>query len=250
MTASRHEWSSIPANEQSFTTTHWSVVLSAKNDSSDSARDALEQLCKSYWYPLYAHVRRRGRSAEDAQDLTQEFFARLLEKHYLADVDRAKGRFRSFLLASLNHFLANEWDKARAAKRGGGQIAISLDEVSAENRFRLEPIVEDSPESIFDQQWALELLERALSCLRAEYVAAGKAAEFERLKRFLGHAPADGDYTEMAGELEMTAAAVAVSVHRMRHRYRDRIRAEVAQTVSDSGEVDGEMRHLFAALNG
>ena len=217
---------------------------------SPRATDALEKLCRTYWFPLYAYVRRSGYAAHDAQDLTQGFFARLLEKNFLESVDRRKGRFRSFLLASLNHFLANERDYANAIKRGGGQIAISLDEVSAENRFRLEPIVEDSPESIFDQQWALELLERALSRLRAEYVAAGKAGEFERLKRFLGNAPVEGDYTEMADELTMTVAAVAVSVHRMRHRYRDRIRAEVAQTVSDSGEVDEEMRHLFAALNG
>jgi RNA polymerase sigma factor (sigma-70 family) len=232
-----------------FATTHWSVVLAAGERQSPHFLEALEKLCRTYWYPVYVYVRRQGHDAHEAQDLTQEFFARLLEKNYLSDVDRAKGKFRSFLIASLNHFLANEWDKAKAQKRGGGQKPISLDDETAENRYTLEPVSQCSPEKIFDQRWALTLMNQALTRLCEEFVAAGKNRQFEVLKVFLEDETSAGDYAAVADELRMTPAAVAMAVSRLRQRYRDLLVAEIAQTVGSEAEIEEEMRYLFESLS-
>jgi len=235
------------AGGQSFTTTHWSLVLAAGHGSRPDASVALATLCETYWYPLYYYVRRRGYRAEEAQDLTQEFFARLLAKGYLKVADPDRGRFRSFLLASLNHFLANEWRRRSARKRGGGKPAISLNAASAETRYRQEPAHNLTPEKAYERRWALLLLEKSLSKLRDEYAASGKAGVFERLSEFLGGAERV-PYEKAARELDMTEGAVKVAVHRLRKRCRAILRAEVAQTVADPADVDEELRHLMAAV--
>jgi DNA-directed RNA polymerase specialized sigma24 family protein len=232
-----------------FLTTHWSVVLAAGGDVSARSQVALETLCRAYWYPLYAHVRRQGIETHEAQDLTQGFFARLLENNYLAEVDREKGRFRSFLLAALKHFLCNEWDKQKALKRGGGRTVLSLDDRSAEERFQREPSAELAPDEQFDKAWALALLEQAMIRLQAEQVAAGREAAFTVLKRYLAARPAHGEYETLTESLGMTANAIGVAVSRLRQRYRELIEAEVANTVSDRGSIADEMRHLLQVLS-
>ena len=239
-----------PAPRPAFVTTHWSLVVSAGGNDSPHARNALEKLCRSYWFPIYAFVRRQGHGPHDAQDLTQEFFARLLEKKSLAGADPAKGRFRSFLLASLKHFLANEWDKTRAQKRGGGQILIPIDVATAETSCGFEPADNLTAENIFEQRWALTLLEHVLARLRAEYVRDGKENLFEQLKPTLTEASRTVGYAEIATRLGTTEGAVKVAVHRLRQRYREVLRAEIADTVASPGEVDDEIRNLFAALAG
>ena len=231
-----------------FLTTHWSVVLAAKQGNSSEATAALEKLCRAYWYPLYAFLRREGRNPHDAQDLVQEFFARLLHGNFLKNVGQQKGKFRSFLLASLRHFLFDEWDKAKAEKRGGGQILFSLDDEDAEQRFRLEPNEGGSAEQIFEQRWALALLSQALSRLREEFVAAKKTGEFDELKTFLSNPTTAGAYDASAVKLGVPADAIAVKVHRLRHRYGELIRAEIAQTVATPAEIDEELQHLFNAI--
>jgi RNA polymerase sigma-70 factor (ECF subfamily) len=231
-----------------FATTHWSVVqLAARNDTTRAQR-ALSALCEAYWYPLYAYVRRQGRSPHDAQDLTQEFFARLLESNSLANLNPARGRFRAWLLASLKHFLANEWDRARAAKRGGGQKIISLDETEAEERYKLEPPDELSADKIFERRWAMTLLDSVLVKLRAEYVGDDKQRLFDALKPCLAGSREAQPYAEIARELGMSEGAVKVAVHRFRQRYRELLRSEIAQTVSSAAEVDEEIRYLFSVL--
>jgi RNA polymerase sigma-70 factor (ECF subfamily) len=216
---------------------------------SPSARQALETLCRNYWYPLYAYVRRQGHGPHDAQDLTQAFFARLLEKNYLADVQREKGRFRSFLLASLKHFLANEWDRERALKRGGGQRLIALDDDSAESRYKLEPKDDLSADKIYERRWALTLLDQVLSRLRSEFEADGKLQEFEVLKQYLSAGRTSVSYALAAERLGTTEGAVKVAVHRLRKRYRELLRAEIGQTVATASEIEAEIRYLFAALS-
>ena len=233
-----------------FATTHWSLVLSAGDQPSPQAADALEKLCRAYWLPIYAFVRRQGRSPHDAQDLTQEFFARLLEKNYLAGADPAKGRFRSFLLASLKHFLANEWDKTKAQKRGGGQVMIPIDIKSAENSGGFEPADNLTAEKIFERRWALTLLEQVLRRLRAEYVRDGREKLFAQLKPTLTETSRTVGYAEIATRLGTTEGAVKVAVHRLRQRYREVLRAEIADTVASPEEVEDEIRNLFAALAG
>jgi RNA polymerase sigma factor (sigma-70 family) len=228
-----------------FEMTRWSVVIAAQQDE-PAARGALESLCTMYWYPLYSFVRRQGRTPHDAQDLTQEFFARLLEKGWLDGVAREKGKFRSFLLASMKHFLANERDHARAQKRGGGRSMISLDTGSAESRYAMEPQDPVTPERVFDRQWALTLLEQVLARLRDEFTAGGKAALFDELKSTL--TGVQTPYSQIAGKLGMTEGAVKVSAHRLRQRYRELIRSEVAQTVDGEKNVDEELRDLMSAL--
>ena len=242
---------SVPAGAGGFARTHWSVVLAAGRSDQDSvrARDALEKLCRAYWFPIYAFVRRHGRSPHDAQDLTQEFFARLLEKNYLAGADRAKGRFRSFLLGAVKHFLANEWDKARAQKRGGGKSPVPIDFSSAETSFGVEPADQWTAEKMFDRRWALALLEQVLRRLRDDYVRDGKEKLFEQLKPTLTEASRSVPYAEIAARLGSTEGAVKVAVHRLRQRYRDILRAEIAQTVAGPEEVEDEIRNLFAALS-
>jgi RNA polymerase sigma factor (sigma-70 family) len=239
-----------PSPHPAFVTTHWSLVVSAGRNDTPHARDALEKLCRAYWFPIYAFVRRQGHGPHDAQDLTQDFFARLLEKKYLADADPAKGRFRSFLLASLKHFLANEWDRTRAQKRGGGQILIPIDAAAAETACGIEPVDHLTAEKSFEQRWALTLLEQVLRRLRAEYVRDGKENLFEQLKPTLTKASRTVAYAEIATRLGTTEGAVKVAVHRLRQRYREVLRAEIADTVASPGEVEDEIRNLFAALAG
>ena len=233
------------ANAEWFATTHWSVVLLADHSSPTAASGALEKLCRSYWYPVYAFVRRQGFSPHDAQDLTQEFFSRLLKRNTFADADPAKGRFRSFLLGALKHFLADEWDKARAEKRGGQCEIFSLDALEPEARYALEPASDLTPEKIFDRRWAATLLEQALHRLREEFTAAGKARQFDLLKPFLTSDAGLGGYDEVAAQLETSPQTVAVSVHRLRQRYREAVRAEIAQTVTSPDNVEEELRGLF-----
>jgi RNA polymerase sigma-70 factor (ECF subfamily) len=237
------------ANGQ-FTTTHWSVVLAAGQCGTAQSAQALEVLCRTYWHPLYAYARRRGYPEHEAQDLTQEFFTRLLEKEYLRAVDRAKGKFRSFLLAAMEHFLAKEWRRAHAQKRGGGVSFLSFQDSSA-GLGPIQAAAPDlSPEEFFDQQWAITLLEKAVGKLRQEFTAAGKAEMFEELKIYLTGEKREASYAELAARLDTTAAALKMAVSRMRQRYGELLRAEIASTVSGTEEVEEELRALLAALSG
>jgi RNA polymerase sigma-70 factor (ECF subfamily) len=237
-----------PALSAEFTTTHWSVVLAAADRRCPQAFEALEQLCRTYWYPLYAFVLRQGRAPHDAQDLTQGFFAYILGKDFLEGVRPEKGRFRSFLLASLKHFLADEWDKGQAAGRGGGQVLLPLDDQEAETRYRLEPADPLDPKKFYEQRWALTLLDRVLDRLQAEHTAAGKQAVFQQLQPFLLGEKAGATYAEMAVRLGSTEGAITMMVHRMRPRYRELFREEIAHTVASPNEIDEETRHLFRLL--
>jgi RNA polymerase sigma factor (sigma-70 family) len=228
-----------------FRTTHWSMVLQAGGDSSAGATAALETLCRNYWYPIYVYVRRQGHGAHDAQDLTQDFFAQLLRLNSLEDVAPHKGKFRTFLLASLKHFLADAWDAGNAAKRGGGQALLSLSAENADERYRLESASDLPPDVAFERRWMLTLLEQALARLREEYRAADKAAQFDGMKTFLENPTDDGEYGVVASKLGMNSGAVAVAVHRLRQRYRDLVRAEIANTVSSADELTEEMGFLF-----
>jgi RNA polymerase sigma-70 factor (ECF subfamily) len=239
----------LPREADRFGTTHWSLVIAAGRREAPESAEALVTLCKAYWYPLYAFVRRQGYRAEDAQDLTQAFFAKLLEKNYVGDADRQRGKFRSFLLASLKHFLANERDHARARKRGGGRPVISLDFESAEDRYRHEPADTMTAERLFAKRWALTLLDQVLSRLQDEYVGAGNLALFERLKEFLTREKGATPYREVAEQAGMTEGAVKVAVHRLRKRYRQVLEDEIAQTVAHADDVEDELRQLFAALS-
>ncbi len=236
-------------HDERFTTTHWSVVLSAVDQSSTGSQAALATLCQTYWYPLYAYVRRRGYSPEDAQDLTQSYFASLLEKKYLDRADRERGRFRTFLLSSLENFLNNAWDRASAQKRGGGQRNISWDERDAEGRYLNEPVDKMTPERIFEKRWAATLLESVLKKMREEFLVSGKAELFEAIKPHLWSEGPETSYSQLAVQLNMTVVAVKVTVHRLRHRYRDLLRAEIAHTVATPGEVDDEIRHLIKVMS-
>jgi RNA polymerase sigma factor (sigma-70 family) len=231
-----------------FATTHWSVVLAAGQTESPHASAALEQLCRTYWYPLYVFVRGQGRSAHDAQDLTQEFFARLLEKKYLRLADPDRGKFRAFLLKALKNFLVNEWEKARTQKRGGGQCAVPLDAEIAESRYAAEPVQALTLDEVYEKRWALTLIEAVLSLLRENYEAAGRLPVFETLKGCIWGAPSTISYPEAASRLGLTEGALKVAVHRLRSRYRELLRAEVAKTVATPGEVDEELQHLIAVL--
>lgn len=231
-----------------FATTHWSLVVAAGRRSSPRSREALATLCGTYWYPLYACVRAQGYTPHDAQDLTQEFFARLLERNDFAAADRAKGRFRSYLSAALKHFLANARDHARARKRGSGRVPIPLDFATAEGRFSHEPVHTITPDKAFARRWALTLLEQVLAQLREEFVVAGKGEFFDRLKVFLSGEKNAVSHADIAADLKMTEGAVKVAVHRLRRRYRELLRGEIAQTVADPDEIDDEIRELFAAL--
>lgn len=231
-----------------FVTTHWSVVLAARRSDTTRAQAALARLCQAYWYPLYAYVRRRGYGAHDAQDLTQEFFARLLEQNWLAQADRERGRFRTFLLSALSHFLANEWDKARAQKRGGDVQIVPLQLDSAETRYGQEPADPLTPEQCLERRWALALLDEVLSGLRQEHLAAGTEQMFDALKPCLVGDRQAQPYAALAAQLGMTEGAVKVAVHRLRQRYRQLLREEIANTVASPEEVNDEMHHLFAVL--
>ncbi len=239
---------SVPPPAAGFILTHWTVVLAAGRRDSPEAHDALEKLCRAYWPPIYAFVRRQGYNPHDAQDLAQGFFARLLEKNSFAAADRAKGRFRSFLLGALKHFLANEWDKANAQKRGGGQTLIPIDAASAETSWAIDPADGTTAEKVFERRWALTLLDQVLRRLRQEYVNDGKERLFEQLKQTLTEASRSVPYAKIASRLGTSEGAIKVAVHRLRQRYRDLLRAEIASTVGSASEVEDELRNLFAAL--
>ena len=231
-----------------FVTTHWSVVLKAGRSDTTQARDSLAKLCQTYWYPLYAYVRRRGHSADDAQDLTQEFFARLLELQSLASADPSRGRFRSFMLTAMNNFLAGEWKKQHAQKRGGGREVLSLDLAAAEQRYDLEPAVNATPDKAFDKQWAMTLLAKVLDQLEAEYRGEGKGDLFDALKQTLMGTRETQPYAVLATALGIQEGAVRVAVHRLRKRYRELLEAEIANTVDSPEEAQEELRHLSQAL--
>lgn len=233
-----------------FTTTHWSVVLAAGHTDIPQAADALERLCRTYWYPLYAYVRHRGHSEHDARDLTQAFFLHLFERHALSRVAPDKGRFRSFLLASLNYFLADQRDRALAQKRGGDRQFVFIDAQDAEERYRFEPIDERNPEKIFERRWALTVLAEVLARLERDYAAAGKQSLFNNLQVFLSGAMAGETYAAMASRLGITEGAIKMSVLRLRQRYRELFRETIAHTVADPAEVEDELRHLIAVITG
>ncbi len=233
-----------------FTTTHWSVVLAAADQERPEAAEALETLCRTYWYPLYAYVRRRGYGHEDAQDLTQGFLLQLLERQSFARVDRSKGRFRSFLLGGLNYFLANQRQHDRAQKRGGGQPLLWFDAQTAEARYHREPMDERSPDKLFERRWALTLLDQVLARLETEFHEAGKADLFERLRLFLIGEQGETTYAQAAVEAGMSGEAFKKVVHRLRQRYYALFRQEIAHTVADPAEVEDEMSHLCAVIAG
>ena len=223
-------------------------MLEASGASSPKADEALAALCDSYWYPLYGYLRGRGHAGDEAQDLTQAFFARLLEKHVLRHADPSRGRFRSFLLTALKNFAANERDRALARKRGGGEV-LSLDFETAEGRYQLEPPTEETPERVFDRRWALTLLDRTMTRLRDVTVSKGSPRQFECLKMYLtGEQPQIG-YAEAAEELGMSEGAVKVAVHRLRRRFRDLMRDEIAQTVESPEDIEEEIRYLWSAVS-
>jgi RNA polymerase sigma-70 factor (ECF subfamily) len=232
-----------------FGQTHWSVVLSAAGRQNPShAAESLEKLCSLYWRPLYAYIRRQGQNPHDAQDLTQEFFLRLLKKDYLNAVDQGKGRFRSFLLAALKHFLSNERDRARAQKRGGGQSPLPLDFTGEETHLGFQPADSLTPEILFERRWATTLLEQALARLRQDYASQGKEPLFEQLKTTLTEGRGSVAYSALATSLNMSEAAVKMAAHRLRRRYRECLRAEIAQTVATADEIEDELRHVMSAF--
>jgi RNA polymerase sigma factor (sigma-70 family) len=232
-----------------FVTTPWTEVLLARDQETPGAREALEQLCRLYWFPLYAHIRQSVNDPHNAEDLTQEFFRLLIEKNYLGAVDRERGKFRSFLLVAVKRFLINAHKHANRQKRGGGQAHISLDVELAESRLNSELATGLSPEEIFERRWARAILDQTTARLHNEYAASGKSAIFDALNGFLTDESRFGDYAEVAKQLGMTASTVAVTVHRLRTRYKQLVREAVRPTVANPAEVDDEMRHLVATLS-
>jgi RNA polymerase sigma factor (sigma-70 family) len=223
-------------------------VLAAGRPSTPQADHALEELCRTYWYPLYAYVRRQGHSKEDAEDLTQSFFARFLERNYLEGLSSEKGRFRAFLLAALKHYLANEWDKSQRQKRGGGVAPLSLDWRDADTRYQIAPADQLSPDKLYDRAWATTLLEQVITRLREECVAEGKGKVFEQLKPFLTMGKSDIAYAQAAASLGLNEGAARVAVHRLRKRYRELLREEIAQTLTEPADIEEELRALFQAF--
>jgi len=231
-----------------FATTRWTVVLQAGGPTSEVSMWALEQLCRTYWYPLYSFARRSGVPPPDAEDLTQSFFAHLIEKDVIARADRERGRFRSFLLTAFRNFCAGERERHSAAKRGGGRTIVSFDELQAESRYQHELQHELSPEKLYDRKWAASLLEQVMNILRLEYATLGKGPLFDILRTVLWGGRLESSYELLARQAGLTEGAFKVAVHRMRSRFRECLRQEVAQTVATPGEVDGELRHLLSAL--
>src|SRR6266516_6513146 len=237
----------MPGSE--FHTTSWTLIRTASGDRSGDSRAALAALCQKYWHPVYAFVRRRGYDREQSQDLTQGFFALLIEKNYLLDDDSKRGRLRSFLLAAVKPFLSNEWDRANALKRGGGQVPVSIDLVEAEAWHTLAAVEQGTPESLYERRWALSVLENVMSKLRAEFADAGKANEFDRLSMYLNRESESARYDALAEEMGISAGALRMSVHRLRRRYRSLLRAEIAESVSGPEEIDDELRFLRLVLS-
>jgi RNA polymerase sigma factor (sigma-70 family) len=236
------------SHRSSFGTTHWSLILAARDRDMPQADEALAALCATYWYPLYAFIRRRGHDPDRAADLTQEFFVRLLEKDYLRAVDPSKGRFRSFLLAACKHFLANEHDREVARKRGGGRSLISIDRRDAEGRYRAEPSHDLTAERLYERRWALTLLGQVLDRLGQEFHRSGKGALYDLLKVILTGAEGTASYVQIGAALGMTEGAVKKAAQRLRRRYREILRERIAETVEDPGQVEDEIRTLFAIL--
>jgi RNA polymerase sigma factor (sigma-70 family) len=245
----RESSSAVTRRHPAFVTTHWSLVLTAANQDTDRAQAALARLCKTYWYPLYAYVRRRGYNSHDAQDLTQEFFARLLEQNWLAQADRERGRFRTFLLTALSHFLANEWHKAHAQKRGGSAQIVPLQLDNAETRYGKEPADPLTPEQCYERRWVLALLDEVLNRLRAEHEEENKLELFDALKPCLGGDGRSDPYAVLGAKLGLSEGAVKTAVHRLRQRYRKLLREEISQTVASTTEVDEELRYLMSVLS-
>ncbi|HEY3392524.1 MAG TPA: sigma-70 family RNA polymerase sigma factor [Lacipirellulaceae bacterium] len=239
-----------PAKQVDFATTHWSVVLAAGGRIAPAASQALEQLCEGYWYPVYAYVRRRVPDVHQAQDLTQAFFEQLLERRALEAADPERGRFRAFLLTACKRFLINEWHKDRAAKRGGGQRPLSFDFDSGESKLGLVAADTLTPDELYDQKWAITLLERVMDQLRAEYAAKQRLPHFETLKNYLAGSPQDGSFATAAQALGISETTAKVAAHRMRKRYRELLRGEIAQTLQRPEEIDEEIRELFNVLGG
>ena len=235
----------LPGPSQ-FPTTRWTLVVAAGDPHRKEARSALVYLCENYWYPLYAYLRRRGYSADEAQDLTQDFFVRVLEGRYLDRADPEKGRFRSFILTSLKFFVADEEDRQRARKRGGGTV-VPLEFSSGEERYQREPAHDETPERIFERRWALTVLDRVVEKLRNEFVHHGHLEHFERLKVFL-LGQSDAPYAALARQMDTSEGAIKVAIHRLRKRYRELVRQEIADTVADPAEVESELRYLAAVL--
>lgn len=245
--------SNLPLSQElgqpsAFSTTHWSVVLAAGHGSVTSATEALEKLCRTYWFPLYAFARRQGNSPEDAQDLTQDFFSRLLEKNYLAKADPERGRFRTFLLGSLKNFLINEWKREGRLKRGGGLEFVSIDTNAAEEWFAAEASHESNPDAEYETRWAVTLVEQALTVLRQEFNAADKTMLFDELRGFIWGDKSGASYAEIGTRLDLSEGAVKMAVHRLRERFRELLRMEVAQTVARPEDVDDELRHLISVV--
>jgi RNA polymerase sigma-70 factor (ECF subfamily) len=237
-----------PRSPNSFATTRWSIVISARNESSPKSRQALESLCLAYWQPLYVYARRRAADDSEAQDWTQAFFAELLEKDYLSAATPERGRFRAFLLTAFKHFLTKEWDKAKAQKRGGGSAPISLDFQAVDSALRIDPAAGLTAEQHFDKQWALALLDRIMERLKAELEAAGKADHFAVLKGFIIGDHVGTTYADAAARLKISEDAAKKAGSRLRSRYRQLLREEIAQTVARPDEIDDEIRNLFAIL--
>ena len=237
-----------PAPHGRFMTTRWSVIAAAAGPADARSAHALATLCEAYWYPAYAFIRRQGHDADAARDLTQEFFTRVLEKHYFRDADPARGRFRAFLLTAIRHFLSNQRDRQQAVKRGGRMQVLSLDVDAAEGAYQLEGRDDLTPEKLFDARWASVLLDRTLTRVKQDYAAADNSGAFESLKGFLTGDSDDVPYAEAGRRLSMSEGAVKVAVHRLRRRFRDALVKEIAETVSDPAEIDAEIRHLLQAV--
>jgi RNA polymerase sigma-70 factor (ECF subfamily) len=242
------ESTTSPVQPGVFPRTHWSVVLAATATPSPESAAALEAICRAYWYPLYAYARRRGQSPQDAQDLTQDFFLLLLKKRWLEEADREKGRLRTFLITALKHFMAKEWRRASARRRGGAHVHMPIDTAFAESRYAADPDAALEAEAVFDRQWALTLLDLAMKRLQAEFTAAGKAAEFGVLKESLAVSHGALVYRSIAVRLDVSEGAARVAVHRLRKRFREVYREEISQTLPVGADVDAEMRHLASAL--
>jgi RNA polymerase sigma factor (sigma-70 family) len=247
---SEHSSPSTNAPGDIFATTHWTVVVAAGRKHTPQSDQALEDLCKTYWFPLYAYVRRRGHSKEDAEDLTQTFFERFLTRNYLEGLNAERGRFRAFLLASLKHFLANEWDKSQRQKRGGNATHLSLDWQTADTQFQVAASSQSNPDKTFDREWAVALLAKVIERLRRECEVDGKARHFEQIKNSLSMGKGAVSYADIARVLQMDEGAVRVAVHRLRKRYRQLLIDEIAQTLSDPAQADEELQALFSAFGG
>lgn len=239
----------VPATAVGFHTTHWTMVLAARERDGEVGRRALASLCSTYWYPLYAFIRRQGSSPHEAEDLTQEFFHRFLERNTIGSVRPAAGKFRSFLLACLKNFLANERERAQAQRRGGGQPLVSLDSGDAETRYSLEPADHRTPEAVFERRWAFAVLERTLAELRREYAVVGKSDLFEALQGFLPGGQGDVFRAELAAQRGVSVGAIDVAIHRLRQRFGALLREQVAQTVSSEADVEEEIRYLISVMS-